>query len=73
MIKAEEAIKISINNRMNAIEEKIKDYANKGYRKIDLKNIFRLNPDEKRILEDCGFKLSLGHSGKSGEFDIISW
>ena len=53
--------------------EILKTYESNGYRKIDLKNMFRLNSDEKRILQDCGFKLSLGHSGKSGEFDIISW
>jgi len=73
MIKAEEALRISISNHMDILERKIKEAAEKSQRQLSLKGCIRLNPEEKRILEDCGFKLSLGHSGKSGEFDIINW
>ena len=73
MIKAEEALRISISNHMDILERKIKEAAEKSQRNLSLKGCIRISPEEKRILEDCGFKITVGHSGKSGEFDIINW
>lgn len=73
MIKAEEALRISISNHMDILERKIKEAAEKSQRQLSLKGCIRLNSDEKRILEEFGYKITTGHSGKSGEFDIISW
>ncbi len=73
MITAEEALRISISNHMDILERKIKEAAEKSQRQLSLKGCIRLAPDEKRILEELGYKITNGHSGKSGEFDIISW
>lgn len=73
MIKASEAIEIAISNRMKIIDERIREESNLGNRCLHLRNMFRLNKDERRILEEEGYEVSCGHSGKGGEFDIISW
>lgn len=73
MITANEALKISISNHMEIIERKIKEAAEKSLRQLSLKGCIRLSPEEKRILQDNGFKITTGHSGKGGEFDVINW
>ena len=73
MITADEALKISISNHMEILERKIKEAAEKCQRKLSLKGCIRLSPEEKRILQDKGFNITTGHSGKGGEFDIINW
>jgi len=73
MITADEALKISISNHMEILERKIKEAAEKCQRKLSLKGYIGLSPEEKRILQDNGFKITTGHSGKGGEFDIINW
>ena len=73
MITADEALKISISNHMEILERKIKETAEKSLRQLSLKGCIRLSPEETRILQDNGFKIKTGHSGKGGEFDIISW
>ncbi len=75
MITAYEAQKISIRNNLDFIDKKIKEAAENGQRQISLLSDIhkKLSPQEKRILQDNGFKVSEGHSGKGGEFDIISW
>lgn len=73
MITANEALKISISNHMEILERKIKEAAEKSLRQLSLKGCIRLSTEEKRILEDNGFKITIGHSGKGGEFDVISW
>lgn len=73
MITANEALKISISNHMEILERKIKEAAEKSLRQLSLKGCIRLSPEEKRILQDNGFKITTGHSGKGGEFDVISW
>ena len=73
MITADEALKISISNRMEILERKIKEAAEKSLRNVSLKGCIRLSPEEKRILQDNGFNITTGHSGKGGEFDIINW
>lgn len=73
MITADEALKISISNHMEILERKIKEAAEKSLRQLSLKGCIRLSPEEERILQDNGFKITTGHSGKGGEFDIINW
>ena len=76
MIKADEALKISISTHMEILERKIKEAAEKSLRQLSLKGLkgcVRLSPEEKRILQDNGFKITTGHSGKGGEFDVINW
>ena len=73
MITADEALKISISNHMEILERKIKEAAEKSQRKLSLKGCIRISPEEKRILQDNGFNITIGHSGKGGEFDIINW
>ena len=58
---------------MKIIDEKIREEANFGNRCLHLRKMFRLNKDERRILHEAGYEISTGHSGKNGEFDIISW
>lgn len=73
MIKASEAIEIAISNRMKIIDKKIREESKFGNRCLHLRKMFRLNKDERRILQEAGYEVSTGHSGKGGEFDIISW
>ena len=73
MITANEALKISISNHMEIIERKIKEAAEKSLRQLSLKGCIGLSPEEKRILQDNGFKITTSHSGKGGEFYIINW
>lgn len=73
MITADEALKISISNHIEILERKIKEAAEKCQRKLSLKGCIGLSPEEKRILQDNGFKITTGHSGKDGEFYIINW
>lgn len=73
MITADEALKIFIFNHMEILERKIKEAAEKGQRKVSLKGCIKLSSEEERILQDNGFKITTGHCGKDGEFDIINW
>ena len=58
---------------MEILERKIKEVAERGQRKLSLKDCIRISSEEKRILQDNGFNITTGHSGKGGEFDIINW
>jgi len=73
MITADEAHKISITNNLEFIDKKIKEAAEKGQRKLSLKGCIRLSQEEINMLQDKGFNITTGHSGKGGEFDIINW
>ena len=74
MIKAEAVRDISIKCKFSYIESLIKNAANKGSRCISLmgENIY-LSEDEIKELNELGYKIRQGHSGKCGAFNIISW
>lgn len=74
MITAESAKNISLNCKFTYIEKLITEAANKGQRSISLLNEnISLTEDEIHELQNLGYKIHNGHSGKCGPFDIISW
>lgn len=74
MINAEAAKNISIKCRFTYIDSLIRNAANKGSRCISLmgENIY-LSKDEIKELNELGYGVRQGQSGKYGVFDIISW
>lgn len=74
MINAEAAKNISIKCKFSYIESLIRNAANKGSRCVSLigKNIY-LNEDEIKELNELGYEIRQGQSGKYGAFNIICW
>ena len=74
MINAEAARNISIKCKFSYIESLIRNASNKGSRCVSLmgENIY-LSEDEIKELNELGYEIRQGHSGKHGVFNIISW
>ena len=73
MIKAEEAKNIALFGRLEYLERRIRERAGNHYRSVNLIGEFRLTNDDKKVLEENGYTITVGESGKYGKFDIINW